>query len=58
MKISFHKHNLKPNLVHYIYPKIHKKSKRQALEKGFALIEKTISHEIYGRDMYTFIADI
>jgi hypothetical protein len=28
-----------------IYLKIHKKSKRQTLEKGFALIEKMISQK-------------
>ena len=37
---------------------ISKKLKEQTPEKRFALIEKKISHEIYGRDKCIFIAEI
>jgi len=35
-----------------------KKSKEQTMKNGFALIEKTISHEFYGLKNLSFIADI
>jgi hypothetical protein len=41
-------------LITYIV-KSNKKQKWQIPEKGSALIEKTISHDFYGRDMCIFI---
>jgi hypothetical protein len=56
--ISCHKHNLKPILTDYIYLNFGKKAKGQTLQDGFALIEKTISQQFQGYDIYIFIADI
>jgi hypothetical protein len=39
--ISYHKHNLKSILVHYIY---HNNTKDKSCENGFAPSEKMISH--------------